>query len=280
MSTSPDRPVLITGCSSGIGRCAALGLAQRGYRVFATVRQDRDVESLTQLGLDTRRLDLAAPASIEQAVGDILDRTDGKLYALINNGAYGQPGAVEDLSSEALRAQFDINLFGTHELTARLIPVFRRANQGRIIQISSILGLVCLPFRGAYNASKYALEALSDTMRLELRDTHIHISLIEPGPIDSRFRDNALQHYHTHIDPDRSVHREAYRRVEQRLQSKGGVQFTLPAEAVLDKILHALESPRPRVRYPVTVPAHLMSRFKRWLPDRWLDRLILRFGDG
>jgi NAD(P)-dependent dehydrogenase (short-subunit alcohol dehydrogenase family) len=277
MTANADKSVLVTGCSSGIGRCIALGLANRGYRVFATVRQQKDVEALTRDGLESLQLDLSAPASVDQAVSEVLRRTGGELYALINNGAYGQHGAVEDLSRDVLRAQFETNLFGTHELTVRLMPVFRQQGAGRIVQISSILGLVCLIYRGAYNASKYALEALSDTMRLELQGTGIFVSLIEPGPIESRFRANAHRYYQANIDREHSAHRESYRKVEHRLGSDEDVPFTLPAAAVLDKVIHALESPNPRIRYLVTVPAHGLARLKRWLPDRWMDRFIRRF---
>ena len=187
-----QKSILITGCSTGIGRCLALGLHARGYYVFATVKQEKDVAALHAAGLESLVLDLRSPDSIRAAVDDVLARTGGQLYALINNGAYGQPGAVEDLTRAALRLQFETNLFGTQELTNRVLPVMRRQNEGRIIQISSLLGIVCMGYRGAYNASKFALEALSDTMRLELRGTDIHIALVEPGPITSHFRDNAF----------------------------------------------------------------------------------------
>jgi len=274
------KSVLITGCSSGIGRCVALGLADRGYRVFATVRNEKDTGELNHVGLESLRLDLNSSESISQAVEEILGRTDGELYALINNGAYGQIGAVEDLSREVLRSQLETNVLGTHELTTQLIPVFRALGQGRIIQISSILGLVCLPYRGAYQASKFALEALSDTLRLELHGSGIFVSLIEPGPIKSRFRFNAFQHYKASIGSENSAHKERYRQVEQRLRSDKEPPFTLAPDAVLKKVLHALESPRPRVRYLVTFPAHVMARLARLLPDRWFDRLVLRIGDN
>src|SRR3990172_7495705 len=178
-----QKSVLITGCSSGIGRCLALGLHARGYRVFATVKKEKDITALRAAGLESLVLDLRSPDSIRAAVDEVLVKCDGQLYALINNGAYGQPGAVEDLTREALRLQFETNVFGTQDLTNRVLPVMRRQNKGRIIQISSLLGIVCLAYRGAYNASKFALEALSDTLRLELRGTNIHIVLIEPGPL-------------------------------------------------------------------------------------------------
>lgn len=268
------KSVLITGCSSGIGRCLAIGLQARGYRVFASVRQEKDVASLQTAGLESLTLDLRSPDSIRDAVDEVLARTGGKLDALINNGAYGQPGAVEDLSREALRLQFETNVFGTQELTNRVLPVMRRQGEGRIIQISSLLGIVTLAYRGAYNASKFALEALSDTLRLELRGSNIHVVLIEPGPITSRFRDNAYLAYQAHIDKQHSAHRDYYARVERRLGGTRPLPFTLPPEAVLAKAIHALEAIRPRLRYPVTLPSHLFTWLRRLLPGRSMDRVL------
>ena len=271
------RTILITGCSSGIGRCVAHGLAQRGYRVFASARQAADVEKLNVAGLDSLQLDLTDSGSINRAIDEVLSRTNGRLDALFNNGAYGQPGAVEDLSRNVLRDQFETNLFGWHELTNRVLPVMRHQGHGRIIYNSSVLGFVALPFRGAYNASKYALEGLVDTLRLELRGSGIHVSLIEPGPIESRFRANAFAVFKRTINAEASVHREKYRRMEQRLNTEGPVvPFTLPAEAVLRKVIKALESPRPRARYYVTFPTYLFAALKRVLTDRALDRVLAR----
>ena len=271
-----QKSVLITGCSSGIGRCLALGLHARGYRVFASVKQEQDIAALRTAGLESLVLDLRSPDSIRAALDDVLARTGGQLYALINNGAYGQPGAVEDLTREALRLQFETNLFGTQELTNRVLPVMRARNEGRIVQISSILGIISLAYRGAYNASKFALEALSDTMRLELRGTNIHVSLIEPGPITSRFRANAFEAYKKNIDKMHSAHRDYYERVEKRLGGEKPLPFTLPPEAVLEKVMHALEATRPRIRYPVTFPTYLFAWLRRVLSARALDRVLAR----
>jgi NAD(P)-dependent dehydrogenase (short-subunit alcohol dehydrogenase family) len=272
-----DRTVLITGCSSGIGECVAHGLARRGYRVLATARRGHDVEALQAAGLESFQLDVAEPASVGAAVEETLQRTGGTLYALFNNGAYGQPGAVEDLTRDVLREQFETNLFGWHDLTRQVLPVMRRQGYGRIIQNSSVLGFVALAYRGAYNASKYALEGLSDTLRLELRGTDIHVSLVQPGPITSRFRPNAYIAYQRNIIPEHSVHRERYEGMEQRLTREGPVvPFTLPPEAVLKKVIHALESPRPKARYCVTFPTYLFATLKRVLPDRALDRILAK----
>jgi len=269
-----QKSVLITGCSSGIGNCLARGLRERGYRVFASARQSADVESLTQAGFESLPLDLDSSSSIRTAVETVLARTQGRLYALINNGAYGQPGAVEDLSRATLRAQFESNVFGTQELTNLVIPAMRAQGEGRIVQISSLLGIVCFAYRGAYNAAKFALEALSDTLRLELRNTNIHVSLIEPGPITSRFRVNAYAAFKRHIDREHSVHREYYARVEQRLGGEKPLPFTLPPEAVLKQAIKALEARRPKARYAVTFPTTLFAVLRRILPVRALDSIL------
>ena len=271
------KSILITGCSSGIGRCVADGLAARGYRVFATARKPEDVERLQAAGLESLQLDLRDSASIAAAVDEVLARTGGRLYALFNNGAYGQMGAVEDLSRDVLREQFETNLFGWHELTNRVLPAMRAQGHGRIIHNSSVLGFVALPFRGAYVASKYALEGLTDTLRLELRNTDIHAVLVEPGPITSRFRANAYIAFKRNIDPESSVHRDHYRAMERRLTTEGPVvPFTLPPEAVLKQVIRALESRRPRARYYVTFPTYLFATLKRLLPQRTLDRILTR----
>lgn len=272
--------VLITGCSTGISHCLARGLRQRGYRVFAAARRETDVAALSAEGFESLPLDLDSSGSILTAVHSMLDRTQGKLYALVNNGAYGQPGAVEDLSRETLRAQFETNLFGTQELTNLVIPAMRARGEGRIIQMSSMLGIVCLAYRGAYNATKFALEALSDTMRLELRNTNIYVSLIEPGPIESRFRANAYAAFQRHIDREHSVYREYYARVDKRLGGTKPLPFTLPPEAVLNKVIRALEARRPRARYGVTFPTHLFHVLRRVLPGRTLDAILAAVSNG
>ncbi|MGD2118927.1 MAG: SDR family oxidoreductase [Chromatiales bacterium] len=273
--------ILITGCSSGIGRHAAAGLAQRGYRVFASARKVEDVEKLRQAGFEAFRLDLDDSDSIRSAFANILQASDGRLYALFNNGAYGQPGAVEDLSREVLRQQLETNVLGWHELTNLAIPVMRRQGEGRIIYNSSLLGFVAMAYRGAYNCSKYAIEGLADTLRQELSGTGIHVSLIQPGPISSRFRANAYEKFLTNIDAGNSMHQPQYQAMQQRLQKEGAaVPFTLPPEAVLQKLIHALESRNPRIRYPVTVPSHLFAGLKRLLPQRTLDRMLLKASGG
>jgi len=274
MSTA-QRSVLISGCSSGIGYAAALRLKRRGYRVFATARKPADVMRLRGEGLEASLLDLTSSASIRQCVEHVLEQSGGRLYGLFNNAGYGQPGAVEDLSREALRVQLETNLLGTHELTRSVLPAMRAAGEGRIIVNSSVLGLIALPFRGAYCASKFALEGLTDTLRQELRGSGVHVSLVEPGPVTSLFRENSLRAFRQHIDVDASPHRETYRAVERRLTSTGDAPFTLPADAVVKKVIKALESGRPKPRYYVTVPTHLFGTLRRILPARWLDAALL-----
>jgi NAD(P)-dependent dehydrogenase (short-subunit alcohol dehydrogenase family) len=271
----PSKTILITGCSTGIGYTTAVALKKRGHHVIATARKQGDVSRLQQQGFTAIQLDLADSNSIQQAVNLAVQLTGGKIDALFNNGAFGQPGAVEDLTRDVLRFQFETNLFGTHELTNLIIPLMRQQGHGRIIYNSSILGLVAMPYRGAYNASKFALEGLADTLRLELYGTNIHISLVEPGPILSDFRKNAFALYKKNIDPTHSYHNQTYKIMEVRLQKEGAVApFTLPAVAVTEKVIHALEAKCPKTRYYVTFPTYLFAFLKRILPMSWLDALL------
>lgn len=271
------RNVLVTGCSGGIGLCVARGLRERGYRVLATARKAEDLERLRQEGLEGIPLDLDDSVSIQTAVREVLEKGGGRLYGLFNNAGWGQSGAVEDLSREVLRAQFETNVFGTVELTNRLIPTLRAQRQGRIINVSSVLGLVTLPYRGAYSATKFALEALTDSLRQELAGSGVRVSLIEPGPILSGFRERSLHAFRAHIDTEHSVHREAYRSLEQRLSAPGPTKpLTDRPEAVLRKAVHALESRRPRVRYYVTLGTPAMVALRCLLPYRALDWVCRR----
>jgi len=276
-----DRSILVTGCSSGIGRCTALGLKARGYRVFASARRPDDLEQLQRDGLEAVMLHLDDPDSVAAAADHVLSACGGAIYGLFNNGAYGQPGAVEDLSWRALEEQLRTNVLGWHELTRLLLPGMRRRGEGRIIHNSSVLGLVAMPYRGAYNCSKFALEGLTDTLRLEIHGSGIFVSLIEPGPIKSRFRENAYAKFRQHIDAQNSVHRENYNAMEERLAKEGDAStFTLPPEAVLKRVIHALESRRPRVRYPVTTPTYVFGVLRRVLGARQLDWLLRRASGG
>lgn len=269
------KSILITGCSSGIGLCVAQALQQRGYRVFASARKKEDVNKLNAIGLESLHLDLTDSLSIINAVKEILNRTNGTLYALFNNGAYAQPGAIEDLSTDALRQQFETNVFGWHELTKLVLPIMLKQGYGRIIQNSSVLGFISLKFRGAYSASKYAIEGLSDTLRQELIGTNIYVSLVEPGPIESQFRQNSFVMYQKNIDKEKSRFKSEYVTTEKRLTTVGpAVPFTLPPEAVLQRVIHALESKKPKPRYYVTVPTYLFGYLKRIFSTRLMDKLL------
>jgi len=268
--------ILVTGCSSGIGRCVALHLKAQGYKVYATARKQEDLDDLQAQGLVAIALDYADPESVDDLVDELMLRTSNEIYAVFHNGAYGQPGAVEDLRREVIEAQFAANVFGWMQLTNRLIPLMRHANEGRIIFNSSVLGLISLPYRGAYNASKYAIEGFADTLRLELRDTDIEVSLIEPGPIESQFRANGLIKFKENIEIESSFHRLQYQQQLKRLEKKGTVPFTLSPEAVAKKVEHALTSSRPKAHYYVTFPTYLFGTLKRLLPSRWLDYLLIK----
>jgi NAD(P)-dependent dehydrogenase (short-subunit alcohol dehydrogenase family) len=274
----PDRSILITGCSSGIGLDAARGLKLRGWRVFATCRQEADCERLRAEGLESFQLDYADEASIAAAVEEVRARTGGTLDALFNNGAFACPGAVEDLPRGALREIFETNLFGYHDLTRRVIPMMRAQGHGRIINCSSVLGLVGMTWRGAYVATKFAMEGLTDVLRIEMKGTGIEVILIEPGPIATRIRQNAIPHFEKWVDWQASARAEQYVSLRGRLY---GVKtrkdaFELGPEAVTAKLVHALEARRPRARYYVTTPTYLMGFFRRILPTRALDWLIAK----
>lgn len=269
------RNILITGCSSGIGLEAARILHRRGHNVIATVRKPVDQIMLSQAGISNLSCDLTNSESIGGMVEAAIKTFEGKVDVLFNNAAYGQPGAVEDLTRDALREQFETNVFGTQELTNLVIKQMRQQGSGRIIYNSSVLGLIALPYRGAYNASKFAIEGLADTLRLELKGTGITISLIEPGPITSQFRQNAFTKYQQHINKDTSAHKASYTAMEKRLLTPGPeAPFTLPAKAVVDKLVHAIEADRPKIRYYVTFPTYLFAYLKRVLPANALDWVL------
>ena len=273
--------ILITGCSSGIGLCAAKTLLQQGYNVIATVRTETDKAALQQQGLQVVLMDLADEKSVTEAMAECMTLFEGRIDGLFNNAAFGQPGAVEDLSRQALQQQFETNVFGTQQLTNLVIAEMRKQGHGRIVYNSSVLGIVSLAYRGAYNASKYAVEGLADTLRLELYGTGIYISLIEPGPIISQFRANAFAKYQQHIDKDHGAHQHTYEAMEARLNKQGpAAPFTLPADAVVAKCLHAFEAKTPKIRYYVTFPTYLFATLKRLLPHSFLDWVLRKVSDN
>ncbi|MEW9918458.1 SDR family NAD(P)-dependent oxidoreductase [Marimonas sp. MJW-29] len=276
--SAPTRPrtILITGCSSGIGYAAAHTMRARGWHVFASCRTVEDCERLRAEGFDAPRIDYADEDSIADGLREVLAATGGSLDALFNNGAYAIPGAVEDLPSDALRAILEANLIGWHTLTRAVLPVMRAQGRGRIVQCSSVLGLITMPWRGAYNATKFALEGLTDTLRQEMRGTGIDVILIEPGPITSDFRRNSIKQFERWIDWRASPRAAQYEsELRPRLyDSVKKARFELGPEAVVTKLIHAVESPRPRARYYVTAPTYFAGLMRRILPTRVLDQVL------
>jgi NAD(P)-dependent dehydrogenase (short-subunit alcohol dehydrogenase family) len=274
-----QKSILITGCSTGIGAVCAAGLKQRGYRVFATARKPEDLKRLEADGLEAIALDYRHSASVQACAAEVAKRADGKLYALFNNGAYGQPGAVEDITRAVLEEQFAANFFGWHELTRACLPMLRKNGVGRIVQCSSVLGLGAMKWRGPYNASKFAIEGLTDTMRLELRGTGIHVVTINPGPIESQFVPNARAAFERNVDLSASHYKAEFERQRQRLDRGGNTTFKLPATAVLDKLILALERQNPRAHYYVTIPTYLVAAARRVLPHSWMDAFMNGISD-
>lgn len=272
-----SKTILITGCSSGIGYDAATTLQKRGWRVFATCRQESDCARLRAEGLESFPLNYADELSLDTAVAELESRTDGKLDALFNNGAYALPGAVEDVPRNALRAIFEVNVFGQFDLINRCLPLLYAAENARVINCSSVLGFTAIPFRGAYSATKYAMESLTDSMRRENRRGTIKYILIEPGPIATLIRENSIPHFERWIDWESSRKREFYEKTFRprlyRTDNKRD-RFEKPPAAVTKKIIHALEARHPRKRYFVTMPTYLASLITRLLPTSWQDALF------
>lgn len=269
------RTIIVTGASSGIGAHCARALKGEGWRVFATARKAEDIAALEAEGIEAFYLDYREPASIARLVDDVLARTDGRLDALFNNGAYSQPGAVEDIDTDVLREQFEANFFGWHDLTRRIVPVMRGQGHGRIVHCSSIMGLAPFKYRGPYAASKHALEGLMLCMRSELQGSNIHVSLIEPGPVKSRIAANALSWFLKNVDHENSVHRQAYKAQLDRLNAGGSASRLKPGPEIVHAVLrHALLSSRPRPHYVVTLPARIAVALKRVLPASILYRIL------
>ncbi|MHA1189140.1 MAG: SDR family oxidoreductase [Alphaproteobacteria bacterium] len=270
------KTILITGCSTGIGAHCASAMKARGWRVFATARNDEDLAALEAEGLEARYLDYCEPQSIADTVKGVVDATGGTLDALFNNGAFAQPGAIEDLDDATIRAQFDSNFFGWHDLTRRIVPVMRKQGSGRIVQNSSVLGLAAFPHRGAYTATKFALEGYSSTLRLELAGTGISISVLNPGPIKSRITQNALIAFRKNIDIENSVHRVEYEKRITAMESGGTTVGQRGPRAVLKALVHACEHSRPRASYSITTPTRIADLARRLLPSTALNAFLAR----
>ena len=272
-----SRTILISGCSSGIGLTAAATLKQRGWRVLATARKPEDLERLErQIGVEAFEMELSDLGSINRCADAVLAKTGGKLDALYNNAAYGIVGAMEDISGDVLRRHLDVNVIGTHELTRRFVPVMRAQGHGRIVTCSSVLGLVSGPYRGAYCASKYAVEAMTDAMRYELKGSGISVSLLEPGPIKTQFLPSTLKQFSATIDVANSPHKAEYERRLTAMADDRSSRLKLGPEAVVKSLVHALESPRPRVRYRISPHTYAISALRRVLPGRMLDIVLAR----
>lgn len=280
-----NKSVMVTGCSSGIGLATAELLRSNGWNVFPTARKVDDLDSLKLAGFDAIKLDVTSSQSIATAVERVLVKNDGALGAVVNNAGFGMPGAIQDLSREAMRQQFEVNVFGLQELTNTLIPHFQKQGYGRIVNISSVVGRISLPFMGIYSASKFALEAISDAQRVELSPDSISVSLVEPGPISTRFSTNCAGQGEEKLKVGESKFGAAYKQYFEKRRNGGMSEdrFRLPPEAVAKKIIHALESSNPKIRYKVTFPAYAGDLAARFVPARLIDRLMIghvkkRFG--
>lgn len=278
MATDKPPSVLITGCSSGIGLASARALKARGWRVLATARKAADLARLERdEGLEAIPLELSDPASVAACATAALERTEGRLNALFNNAAYGIVGAMEDLPGEALRHHLEVNVVAPHELARRVIPSMRANGGGRIVNCSSVLGFVTGPYRGAYCASKFALEAMTDALRLEVRDAGIRVSLIQPGPVATEFLPTAIATFKRLIEAERSPHAAYYRRRLAEMEAGGrGGRFQATPEAVAAKVVSALESLAPKDRYKVTLPTYAAAAMRRLLPRRLLEAVVAR----
>ncbi|SEA60619.1 SDR family NAD(P)-dependent oxidoreductase [Rubrimonas cliftonensis] len=275
------RSILITGCSSGIGLDAARALRARGWRVLATCRAEADCERLRGEGLESFALDYADEGGVLAAAATALERTDGRLDATFHNGAYAIPGFIEDLPTDALRAIFEANFIGWHVLTRALLPAMRAhaaaGGGGRLVFCSSVLGFAPVRWRGAYVATKHALEGYADVLRLELRGEPLRVSLIEPGPVATRFNENARAQFARWIDRDASARRADYAAIDARYGENAKENaFSLPPAAVTRKLVHAVESPRPKARYYVTTPTYAVAALKRLAPRAALDWLMAK----
>ena len=272
-----EKVAVVTGASTGIGRATARLLKARGWRVFPTARSRTDLDLLRGEGFQPVELDLADSDSVEYAAKEVLELSHGIIGAVVNNAGYGQPGALEDLSRAALRKQFETNVIGTLDFTNRFIPTLRAQKSGRIVIVSSVVGRVVIPFLGAYSASKFALEAIGDGLRMELGPVGVSVSLVEPGPIQTCFRKRVVSEAARGLEMHNSAFAKQYAKElsePERTYSRPTDVFRKPPEAVARKIVHALESRHPRARYPVTAPAWFGDFAARFFPSRLKDALL------
>ncbi len=266
--------ILITGCSTGIGFETAVYLKLKGYRVFATARQQKDVEMLQKLGFEAFLLDVIKRETITNTLNQILELTSGTLDIVFNNAGFGQPGALEDISTDVLKEQFNTNVFGLHEVTIQILPIMQKQGYGKIIQHSSVLGLISLKLRGAYNASKYAIEGLTDTLRLELEDTNIQVTILNTGPVTSDFRKNAIAKTKENIDMEHSRFKEIYHKNLNAKKSE--VPFNLPSIDVAKVIEKIIISKNIKPRYYITKATYILGYLKRFLSTKSMDKILKR----
>ena len=268
--------IVITGCSTGIGLETAKYLQDKFVKVYPTARLLEDVEMLKSLGFeDAMQLDVTNPQQIKEVIATVLEK-ESKIDVWFNNAGFGQAGAVEDIRTDVLRQQFETNVFGLHECTRQIIPVMREQGYGKIIQHSSVLGLVSLFGRGAYNATKYAIEGLTDTLRLELADTDIYAVLLNTGPITSNFRKTAVKKLKEHVDIENSIFRKHYEKSLSGTHKK--VPFNEGADAVASVVHHIILTDKPKPRYYITKATYLLGYIKRVLGTSLLDKLLLKIG--
>jgi len=269
---SNNSTILITGCSSGIGYQTALYLREKGYTVFATARKEEDVSRLQKLGLTSFLLDVTKHQTITDTLNKVLEITGGKLDIVFNNAGFGQPGALEDVSTNVLKEQFETNVFGLHEVTIQVLKIMKKQGYGTIIQHSSVLGIISLKLRGAYNASKYAIEGLTDTLRLELRNTNINITVLNTGPVTSDFRKNAIQKTLDNIDIDNSRFKEDY--YKSMSADKSTVPFNLEAIEVAKIVEKITKTKKVNPRYYITKATYILGFAKRILSSSKLDSIL------
>lgn len=266
--------IVITGCSSGIGLETAKYLKDKFIKVYPTARDQKDVDMLISLGFEhAMKLDVTKPEMITSVIKSVLE-IDGCIDVWFNNAGYGQPGAMEDITTDTLREQFETNVFGLHECTRQVIPVMREQGHGKIIQHSSVLGLISLFGRGAYNASKYAIEGLTDTLRLELKDTNIYPVLLNTGPITSNFRQNALKKLKENINIEHSIFKERYLNNLKGTDKK--VPFNEDASYVASIVHKIILAKRPKPRYYITKATYLLGYLKKLLSTALLDKILIK----
>jgi len=273
MANSPSKAVLITGCSTGIGRATAEHLAARGWRVYATARRPETIADLRNRGCEVLALDVCDEASIRGAV-DTVVAAEGAVGVLVNNAGYGQEGTVEEVPMEEVRRQFETNVFGLVRLTQLALPGMRRQHWGRVINVSSMGGRLTFPGGGVYHATKHAVEAISDALRFEVRGFGVDVVVIEPGPIKTQFEDTSLDSMDAASDSHVSPYAEFNASVAERVRGTYKGPMAAGPEAVARAIERAVSAKHPRTRYPVTAAARLLMLTRRILPDRAWDAML------